>query len=64
LKYRGLVKLTQAAQNERAKMEALKAESRTLDGKFEDVFKDELRSLTDSIGQSTKSSDQASSTVQ
>lgn len=64
LKYRGLVKLTQAAQAERAKMEALKAESRALDAKFEDVFKDELRSLTESIGNSTKASDDASSTVQ
>jgi hypothetical protein len=44
-------------------MEALKAESRALDAKFEDIFKGELRSLTESIGQSRKSSDQASSTA-
>lgn len=45
-------------------MEALKAESRELDAKFEDAFKEELRSLTESIGHSTKSSDDTSSTVQ
>jgi len=45
-------------------MEALKAEARALDSKFEDIFKEELRSLTESIGQSTKSSDEASSIAQ
>ncbi|PVG00752.1 hypothetical protein CPB86DRAFT_700554 [Serendipita vermifera] len=64
LKYKGLVKLTQAAQAERAKMEALKAESRALDAKFEEVFKEELRSLADAIQQSSKKSDEANVTAE
>lgn len=63
LKYRGLVKLTQAAQAERAKMEALKAEQRSLDSKFEEAFKDELRSLAEAVASSSKSSDAATVTA-
>lgn len=45
-------------------MEAAKAESKALEAKFEDVFRDELRSLTEAIKNSSKSSDEALSTAQ
>lgn len=48
---------------ERAKMEALKVEQRSLDSKFEETFKEELRSLAEAIASSSKSSDQATATA-
>jgi hypothetical protein len=45
-------------------MEALKAESRALDSKFEEAFKEELRSLAEAIQQSSKKSDDASVTAE
>ncbi|CCA71886.1 hypothetical protein PIIN_05821 [Serendipita indica DSM 11827] len=63
LKYKSLVKLTQAAQSERAKMEALKTEKRELDAKFEEAFKEELRSLATALSENNKSSEDASATA-
>lgn len=44
-------------------MEAAKAESKALEAKFEDVFRDELRSLAEAIQNNSKSSDEAISTA-
>lgn len=44
-------------------MEASKAESKALEAKFEDVFRDELRSLAEAIQNNSKSSDEAISTA-
>jgi hypothetical protein len=51
------------SRTERAKMEALKAESRSLDARFEEAFKEELRSLAEVITKSSKTSDEAQYTV-
>jgi hypothetical protein len=45
-------------------MEAAKAESKALEAKFEEVFRDELRSLAGAIQTSSKSSDEAVLTAQ
>jgi hypothetical protein len=52
------------SRTERAKMESLKAESRSLDARFEEAFKEELRSLAEAITNSSKTSEEAQSTAQ
>ncbi|KAG8759330.1 hypothetical protein FRC14_006170 [Serendipita sp. 396] len=64
LKYKKLAEATEAEKVERTKIQALKEESRTLDAKFEEALRDELRSLREAINESSKSSDATSSTAQ
>lgn len=54
---------TSLPRTERAKMESLKAESRLLDARFEEAFKEELRSLAEAITNSSKTSEDAQSTA-
>ena len=44
-------------------MEALKVEQRELDAKFEEAYKEELRSLATALSENNKSSDDASATA-
>ncbi|KAG9055837.1 hypothetical protein FS842_001011 [Serendipita sp. 407] len=64
LKYKKFAEATEAEKVERTKIQALKEESRTLDAKFEEALRDELRSLREAINESSKSSDATSSTAQ
>ncbi|KAG8830570.1 hypothetical protein FRC18_007882 [Serendipita sp. 400] len=64
LKYKKFAEATEAEKVERTKIQALKEESQSLDAKFEEALRDELRSLREAINESSKSSDATSSTAQ
>ncbi|KAG8835566.1 hypothetical protein FRC17_002486 [Serendipita sp. 399] len=63
-KYEGVIEATKTERAERTKIQALKEESRTLDARFEEAIREELSSLKAAISETSKSSDEASSTAQ
>jgi len=63
LKYRSLVKLVQASKSERARVEALKAESHKADLELQDHFREELRLLSEKVEKSANDSTQADKTA-
>lgn len=55
--------LTAYHRSERAKTESLKAESKELDAKFEEIMHSELQSLKDAVAKSNADSENAATTA-